>query len=153
VVLVHNRGLQQNVRRILLATAGGPNAQTAAQMAVNLACAFNAEIHFFNAASPNDPDAKANGQARISETLHEVLIPDNVRLRTHVVVSSDPVQAIVEEATNFDLLVMGDSPRDWRGKIPLDSISAKVARNCSSTALIVLGRHSQIQSWIDRLFG
>jgi hypothetical protein len=80
-------------------------------------------------------------------------MPENVRFRTHVVVSSDPVQAIVQEAAGFDLLLVGDSPRDWRGKVPLNSISAKAARNCTATAIIVLGRHSQIQSWLDRLFG
>jgi nucleotide-binding universal stress UspA family protein len=81
-----------------------------------------------------------------------VLIPENVRFRTYVV-SSEPVQAIVQEAAAFDLLLIGDSPHDWRGKVPLNSISAKAARNCTTTAMIVLGRHSQIQSWLDRLFG
>ena len=152
VAIVHDRGLPE-VRRILLATAGGPNAKTAAQLAVNLASAFNAEIHFLNVASPNNPDARADGKARIAETLHDVLMPENVRFRSHVIVSSDPVQAIVQEAAGFDLLLVGDSPRDWRGKVPLNSISAKAARNCTATALIVLGRHSQIQSWLERLFG
>lgn len=153
VAIVHNRGQGPEVKRILLATAGGPNAKIAAQLAVNLASAFNAEIEFLNVASPNNPDARADGQARIAETLHDVLIADNVRFRTRVVVSSEPVQAIVQEASGFDLLLIGDSPRSWRGKVPLNSISAKTARNCTATAIIVLGRHNQIQSWIDRLFG
>lgn len=152
VAVVHDRGLP-HVNRILVATAGGPNAKTAAQLAVNLATAYNAEIHFLNVTSPNDPDAKAEGQARIAETLHDVLIPDNVRFRGRVVLGADPVQTIVREATQYDILLIGDSPRDWRGKVPLDSISAKIARNCSPTAIIVLGRHNQIQSWLDWLFG
>jgi nucleotide-binding universal stress UspA family protein len=152
IAIVHDRGLPE-VRRILLATAGGPNAKTAAQLAVHLANAFNAEIQFLNVASPNNPDARADGQARIAETLHDVLMPENVRFRSHVVVSSDPIQAIVQEAAGFDLMLVGDSPRDWRGKVPLNSISAKAARNCTATAIIVLGRHNQIQSWLERLVG
>lgn len=152
VAIVHDRGMQE-VKRILVATAGGPNAKTAAQLAVNLATAFNAEVHFLNVASPNNPDARAEGQAHIAETMHDCLIPVEVRFRTHVVISSDPVQAIVQEANQYDLFLIGDSPRDWRGKVPLNSISAKAARNCSTTAVIVLGRHNQIQSWLDRLFG
>lgn len=152
IAIVQDRGLQE-VNRILLATAGGPNAKIAAQLGVNLASAFNAEIEFFNVSSPNNPEAEADGQARIAETLHDVLIADNVRFRSRVVVSSDPVQAIVQEAARFDLLLIGDSPRDWRGQMPLNSISSKAARNCTATAMIVLGRNSKIQSWLDRLFG
>ncbi|MBP8001542.1 MAG: universal stress protein [Chloroflexi bacterium] len=152
VAVVHNRGLKR-VSRMLVATAGGPNAKTAAQLAVNLASAFNAEIHFLNVARPDNPNAKGEGQARIAETLHEVYIPDNVRFRNRVVIGSDPVQAIVQEASQYDVLLIGDSPRDWRGKVPQESISAKIARNCSSTALIVLGKNNEIQSWVDWLFG
>ena len=152
VAVVHNRGLKR-VNRILVATAGGPNAKTAAQLAVNLASAYNAEIHFLNVARPSNPNAKVEGQARIAETLHEVYIPDNVRFRSRVVIGSEPVQAIVQEASQYDLLLIGDSPRDWRGKVPQESISAKIARNCSATAIIVLGKNNEIQSWVDWLFG
>lgn len=152
VAVVHNRGLNR-VNRILVATAGGPNAKTAAQLAVNLTSAYNAEIHFLNVTRPDNPKAKVEGQARISETLHDVYIPDNVRFRSRVVIGSDPVQTIVQEASQYDLLLIGDSPRDWRGKVPQESISAKIARNCSSTAIIVLGKNNEIQSWVDWLFG
>lgn len=74
VAVVHNRGLKR-VSRMSVAIAGGPNAKTAAQLAVNLASAFNAEIHFLNVARPDNPNAKGEGQARIAETLHEVYIP------------------------------------------------------------------------------
>ncbi len=152
VAVVHNRGLKR-VNRILVATAGGPNAKMAAQIAVNLASAYNAEIHFLNVARPDSPKAKVDGQARIAETLHDVYIPDNVRFRSRVVIGSEPVQAIVQEASQYDLLLVGDSPRDWRGKVPQESISAKIARNCSATAIIVLGKNNEIQSWVDWLFG
>ncbi|MGH2537830.1 MAG: universal stress protein [Candidatus Promineifilaceae bacterium] len=152
VAIVHDRGLPA-INRILVATAGGPNAPTAAQLAVNLAAAYSAEVHFLNVASAEDPEAMAAGQARVADTLREVLIPDHVRYRARVVLGRNPVRSVVEEAAQYDLFLVGDSPRDWRGQVVLESFSAKVARNCSQTAIIVLGRHSPVRSWLSWLLG
>jgi nucleotide-binding universal stress UspA family protein len=151
VAVVHDRGLRA-VNRILLATAGGPNARAAAQLASDLAFAFDAELHLLNVASPDNPDAEADGRARIQQTLHHVVIPEGSRLRELVVVERDPVLAVVEEAAQYDLLLLGDSPRDWRGHVRLESISAKAARNADPTSIVLLAKETQIQSWFGRLF-
>jgi nucleotide-binding universal stress UspA family protein len=151
VAVVHDRGLRA-VNRILLATAGGPGARAAGQLAADLAVAFHAELHLLNVASPDNPNAEADGRERIQQTLHQVVIPEGSRLREHVAVSADPVQAIVQEAASYDLLLLGDSPRDWRGHVRLESISAKTARNADPTSIVFLAKETQIQSWFGRLF-
>jgi nucleotide-binding universal stress UspA family protein len=151
VAVVHDRGLRA-ANRILLATAGGPGARAAAQLAADLAVAFHAELHLLNVASLNNPDAEADGRAKIQQTLHHVVIAEGVRLREHVVAGANPVQVIVQEAAGYDLLLLGDSPRDWRGHVRLESISAKAARNADPTSIVFLAKETQIQSWFGRLF-
>jgi nucleotide-binding universal stress UspA family protein len=141
------------VNRILVATAGGPNARTAAQLALDLAVAFHAELHLLNIASPENPNAEADGRARIQETIRHLVVPEHVRLREHVVVGANAVQTLVQEAAQYDLLLLGDSPRDWRGHVRLESISAKAARNADPTSIVLLAKETQLQSWFGRFFG
>jgi nucleotide-binding universal stress UspA family protein len=152
VGVVHDRGLG-TVNRILVATAGGPNARTAAQLALDLAVAFHAELHLLNIASPENPNAEADGRARIQETIRHLVVPEHVRLREHVVVGANAVQTLVQEAAQYDLLLLGDSPRDWRGHVRLESISAKAARNADPTSIVLLAKETQLQSWFGRFFG
>jgi nucleotide-binding universal stress UspA family protein len=121
-------------------------------LAADLAVAFRAELHLLNVASPDNSDAETDGRARIQQTLRHVVLPEGSRLHEYVVVGVDPVQAIVQEAAQYDLLLLGDSPRDWRGHVRLESISAKAARNADATSIVFLAKETQIQSWFGRLF-
>jgi nucleotide-binding universal stress UspA family protein len=152
VAIVQDRGLGQ-VNRVLLATSGGPNAQAASPLVLDVVRAFDAELHLFYIASPDDPDSQDVGQHRIAETLGEFNVED-LKLQRRILVDADPVQALIRESARYDLLVMGGSPRDWRGKIRLDSFSAKVARNTDTTAIVLIAPGDQppsFFSWLLRL--
>jgi nucleotide-binding universal stress UspA family protein len=151
VAVIHDRGLPK-VHRILLATAGGPNIKVALPLAHDLARAFHAELHLLHVVSPRQADPETYGQAFLAEILREVQIEDDVALERHVTVSADSVQAIVQEASDYDLLVVGTSHRDWRGRIRRNSKVARIARNCGPTSIVVSARQSGVSSWFARFF-
>jgi len=151
VAIVHDRGLKQ-VNRVLLATSGGPNAQAAMPLVLDVVRAFEAELHILYIASPADPEGVDVGHSRITETLGDTSV-DDIRLQQRVLVEADPVQTLISEAGEYDLLVIGGSPRDWRGKIQLNSFSAKVARNSDTTAVVLIAPGDQPRSLIGRLLG
>jgi nucleotide-binding universal stress UspA family protein len=152
VGVVHDRGLP-TVRRILLPTSGGTSAKVSARIAYDLAKAFDAELHLLYVAPPNVPNAEAKGQAHITKTLHDLNHGSSeVIIERRVVTSGNVVRTIVDESSGYDLLILGASHRNWRGKFGHDSIAAKIVRNSNPTAIVVSARHSQIGSWLNRLF-
>jgi nucleotide-binding universal stress UspA family protein len=151
VAIVYDRGLGE-VNRVLLATAGGPNARTATPFAAALARAYEAELHVLTVVSPTDPNPRETGQARISETLADTQT-DDIRLQRRVLTGENAVETIVSESGEYDLLVLGASPRTWRGKIPLNTPSAVMVRNASVTSIVVLARGGGRKSWLARLLG
>jgi nucleotide-binding universal stress UspA family protein len=151
VGIVHDRGLPQ-VNRVLLATSGGPNAQAAVSLVLDIVRAFEAELHVLYIASPADSESVAVGHSRIAETLGEI-DAEGIRLQQRVIVEEDPVQGLISEAGEYDLLVIGGSPRDWRGKIQLNSFSATVARNADTTTIVLIAPGDQPRSFLSRLLG
>ena len=151
VGIVHDRGLRQ-VNRVLLATSGGPNAQAATPLVLDVVRAFDAELHLLYVTSPEEPSNQTTGQNRFAETLGDLDV-GNIKMQTRVVVSSNPVQALINESAGYDLLVLGGSPRDWRGKIRLNSFSAKVARNSDTTTIVLIAPGDQPVSFFNRLLG
>ncbi|MCC7449494.1 MAG: universal stress protein [Anaerolineae bacterium] len=151
VAVVHDRGLLK-VHRILLPTAGGPNVKIAIHLALDLARAFDAELHLLYVALPKAPDPEAQGQTHIAETLGDIPVGEGIILERRIVVDADPVRAIVQESASYDLLILGASHRDWRGRIRRNSIVAKIVRNAGPTALVVSERQSRLGSWFARLF-
>jgi nucleotide-binding universal stress UspA family protein len=151
VGIVHDRGLRQ-VNRVLLATSGGPNAQAATPLVLDVVRAFDAELHLLYVTSPEEPSNQTTGQNRFADTLGDLDV-GNIKMQTRVVVSSNPVQALINESAGYDLLVLGGSPRDWRGKIRLNSFSAKVARNSDTTTIVLIAPGDQPVSFFNRLLG
>jgi nucleotide-binding universal stress UspA family protein len=156
VGVVHDRGLPI-VRRILLPTSGGTSAKVSARIAYDLARAFDAELHLLYVAPPNVANAEAKGQAHITKTLHDLdhgphQSDGEVIIERRVVTSGNVVRTIVDESSGYDLLILGASHRNWRGKFGHDSIAAKIVRNSNPTAIVVSARHSRIGSWLNRLF-
>jgi nucleotide-binding universal stress UspA family protein len=152
VALIYDRGLGK-VSRILFATAGGPSAKAAAPFALQVARAFEAELHLLYVASPEDAEGEETGQLHITETLAGLEVVETDTIKRRVVFGADPVQIIINEAAGYDLLVNGGSPRGRRSGKRLESLSDKIARNTSNTAINVLAKDPRTRSWLGRLLG
>lgn len=149
IAIVHDRGLP-SVDRVLLATSGGPNAQAAAPLMLDIVRAFDAELHLLYIATPDDPQGEEIGLSRIADTLGDLEVTD-IKMQRRVVFDPDPIQKIVTESADYDLLILGGSPQDWRGRLRLNSFSAKIARNTTTTAIVVLAQKNRPHSWIYHL--
>lgn len=151
VAVVHDRG-RSVINRVLLATSGGPNAQAAAHLVLDFVRAFDAELHLLYIAPVDDPESHALGQVRIAETLGNLNV-EGIKLQKRVIVDANPERALINESADYDLLILGGSPRDWRGKIRLNSFSAKVARNSDTTTVVLIAPGDQPAPFLRRLLG
>jgi nucleotide-binding universal stress UspA family protein len=153
VILVNDHGLPQHVHRILLVTAGGPNARVAAPIGVDMAKGFEAKLHVLSVVRPDIPSPKATGEEQIAATLSDIPFADlNQYVEREVQISAQPMQTIIQEAAAYDMLIIGAAPRNWRGEINADSFVSKVVRNVGISSLIVRGKQNFIGSVFTRLF-
>ncbi len=151
VGIVHDRGLRQ-VNRVLLATSGGPNAHAAAPLVIDIVRAFNAELHLIYVISPDRGISNEEAQNRLASTIGKLNI-EGIKLQKRILVEADPIQALISASGDYDLLVLGGSPRDWRSKIRLNSFSATVARNSDTTTIVLITPGDQPLSAFTRLLG
>jgi nucleotide-binding universal stress UspA family protein len=150
IATVFDRGLHA-VHRILLPTYGGAQARRIAPLALQLARAFDAELHCLYVASTGDKDPEKTGRRVMKDTFSEVIVGEDIRLGNRVVVASNPIQTIVREAANYNLLLLGASARNWRGKTRLSSTSAKIARNADPTSIVLRMRPNRLAAWLRRV--
>jgi nucleotide-binding universal stress UspA family protein len=153
VILVNDHGLPKRVDRILLLTAGGPNARVAMPYAIDLAKAFETKVHVLSVVSPDLPTPEATGRASIEQTLTSIPFKDLKYVEQEVKVSAQPIDTIIQEAQRYSLLMIGAEPRNWRGEIRADSFVSKVTRNIGVTSMIVRGRQNLVGSVLQRFFG
>jgi nucleotide-binding universal stress UspA family protein len=148
--IVYDHGLE-SVKRVLLATAGGSNARAAAPLVLNVVKAFGAQLRIVYVVSPGQEEGKEAGLSRISDTLESVNVAD-VEVEKNVIVSDNAIQAIVEQAQDCDLLMLGGSPPGRRGRFNPDNFATQIARKSGVTTVIVYARRREQQSWIKRVF-
>lgn len=153
VILVNDHGLPQRVDRILLLTAGGPNARVAAPYAVDIARAFNTHVHVLSVVPPDIPHPELTGQEYIKQTLTTIPFASLKYVEQEVLVSAQPLDTIIQQAQRYSLLIIGAAPRNWRGEISADSFVSRVTQNVGVTSLIVRGRQNLVGSVLQRFFG
>ncbi|MCC6190950.1 MAG: universal stress protein [Anaerolineales bacterium] len=152
LVLAYDRGLR-DVNRILFATSGGPSAQAAAPFVYDLVRSYEADLHVLFVASPDDPDPHDTAYQRIAQTLAGIDLDESFTFQRRVLVDRNPPAAIISEAANYDLLVIGGSVEGWRTRLRLDSLSTKIARNVAATTLVTFSHSVRPRPWWSRLFG
>jgi len=152
VILVNDHGLPHRVDRILLLTAGGPNARIAAPYAVDLAKAFDTKVHVLSVVPPDLPKPEQTGQEYIKQTLTSIAFADLKYVEQEVKISAQVIDTIIQEAQRYSLLMIGAAPRNWRGEIGDDSFVSKVTRNVGISSLIVRGRQTFVNSVLQRFF-
>ncbi len=154
IAVVKTRGLQ-NVRRILVPTAGGPNAALALGLATSIARRYRAEVTTLYVARPGQ---EATGKAMLAKTVHGHQGAKTVR--QELVVADNAVKGILKVAKDYDLVLLGATQEGLFQQVLFGPIPEEVAKRCSKTVIVVKGYQpivsmvkGALSGWTERLRG
>ncbi|MPZ24124.1 MAG: hypothetical protein GEU28_11415 [Dehalococcoidia bacterium] len=131
VVLKPSEG--REYRRILLAVRGGPYAELALAVALDIGKGCSAEVTLMHIERSDDDEALRRREHHLFQSLL-ARCQDYGHVKVHTVSSGDVVSAIVKEARGHDLVVLGagirsDSSSPGLGAVP-EAVSARA--ECAS---------------------
>jgi nucleotide-binding universal stress UspA family protein len=143
------------LHRILVATAGGPHAELAIEIAISQARQFKVEsgetsvITLFHVVPE---DAGEAGMGRAERLLGDIASRYDHPLSTKIAQADDVVQAIVEESEKHDLLLIGATGEGLFEQRLLGSVPQRVAREAATTVTMTK-RYWRLKSVVGRLVG
>ncbi|QCS44626.1 universal stress protein [Natrinema versiforme] len=148
-VLVKRMDDNEDIQRILLPVAGGPNTELAASMAGSLARVHDAEIHVIIVNTPTESETARNER---ETTLENVIAGfTGVPLITQETVESDSVsETIIKQSKTVDLVVLGATSEDLFRRSVIGSLPEQVGRQSESSVLMVKA-HQNLPSRLARL--
>jgi amino acid transporter/nucleotide-binding universal stress UspA family protein len=144
VVILKDCG-NRKFQRILVPWGGGPNGMFALEIASILAERDDSEIVAFTV---NDPKRDIQIPQITDINGKKVQISFD-RIKFKVTQSSHVVEAILEEAKGYDLVVLGSTQDPLIRQMTRDSVSTACARGCG-TPLIIVKSSGGLRSWIKR---
>ncbi|HHH40987.1 MAG TPA: universal stress protein, partial [Chloroflexi bacterium] len=141
-------------RRILVATAGGPHAALAVELAISQARQYREESGeepvvtlFYVLPGEADPVAEAFVKRTLSDIVRRY---DDPALRWKVARASDVVTGILREAEEHNLVMVGASAERLFEQRLFGSIPETIARECTKT-VIMTKRYWPLKSRLSRL--
>ena len=135
----------QKFNRILVPLAGGPNGGFALEVASMLAEKNTGTIHAVTVATNGH---KFDIAGFINQQKHRLRVPED-RLSMDAINAPDVVDALLKEAKNYDLVVLGCTRRSFLYKVTRESIPDTIARRCTKP-LVMVNEAEGISSWIKR---
>jgi nucleotide-binding universal stress UspA family protein len=147
-VVVIKGGRIDSYRRILLPLAGGPNGPFALEVA-NLLVDSDGKITLFYVYNAGTEKMKFDAYQFLSEFSEKYQIPSG-KMEVKIVKSDQVDEAVLDEAENHDLLIMGTTRKPLLTQLGRESIPEVISRKCTKP-LIMVHAATGIQSWIKRL--
>jgi nucleotide-binding universal stress UspA family protein len=129
-------------RRVLVATAGGPNGGLALEIASILAEEDVGELTLMAVGKGH------NLPGFVEENRNRLLVPKE-RVKTLEVEADDVVEAILEQSKDYDLVVIGCTRVPLLTRLRRDPIPEQVARRCDKP-LVMVNVPGYIQGWLNR---
>lgn len=144
-VVVVKPGKSKKYNRILVPISGGPNGGFALEIASMLLEKDVGQITVFTVATSKEKidivDFVDRNKERLSVPLDKIT--------TKAVYSSRISQAILEEAAQYDLIVMGITDKPLLYQVARETIPETIAKNYPNT-LVMVKQVEGIKSWIKR---
>jgi nucleotide-binding universal stress UspA family protein len=145
---------QEEPRRILVPTAGGPNASLALELAVSQAREYEREtgvkprITALYVARSGNPRLIELGR----RTLARAIASSDYPTEPKVISAPGIVEGILQQAEEHNLVVMGATQEGFFEQLLFGAAPERVARECSKTVMIVKRYRGPVKSWIQRRF-
>ena len=143
VVILKGLGNRQ-FKKILVPIAGGPNGIFALEIASILAEKDDGQIVALTV-----DDGKEKTRLSLSTDMCRDRAINLSRLTAKMIQAPNVVDAIVAEAENYDLVIIGSSREPLIRQLTRDSVSHAVAARCPNPMIIVKAR-TRVKSWIKR---
>jgi amino acid transporter/nucleotide-binding universal stress UspA family protein len=151
VLLVRDRGLPENIEKIVLAASPGIRSEFTLDTAISLARGFGAVLRLVSFdTGATDKEALQQWLAEIKDICGQQGIEGD-NLETEIVATDRVVESLVEEADRGDLFIMG-AARDWVDKDHLlGKIPDSVANRSKTTVVVAKQEEARLLSLLRRL--
>jgi chloride channel protein, CIC family len=136
-----------HIQRILVPTAGGPNAVLALELGLLLARRHKAAVTLLTITKKG---MEETGRRILDRTLQQSKAHHPVRQQ--VVVSDHVVKGILKESKDYDCVILGASHEGIFQQILFGVIPEQVAKRCSKTVIMVKGTPGPIVTGLRRLW-
>ncbi|MHC4718568.1 MAG: amino acid permease, partial [Planctomycetota bacterium] len=145
VVMFKNCGGGQRYKRILVPVAGGPNAAFAVEVANILADREEGQVVAFTVARG---EGGFDVSGFLAENADRITLPAG-RVTGKIVVAEDVVEAILAEAEDYDMIVLGFTREPVLHRLTHETIPETVAKRCDKP-LVMVKAPAGLRSWIRR---
>jgi uncharacterized hydrophobic protein (TIGR00271 family) len=161
-------GSKLSIERIVVPTAGGPNAPLATRLAVLLAREYGAAARAVYVARPGASEHDlALGEERIQHTLEAMRsqaaelpamqsIPDDpddgIPFESQVITAPGVMEGIVTAGQESDLVLIGASEESVIDQVLFGTLPEQVARLCSAPVLMVRRAQGRQRIWLRRMW-
>jgi uncharacterized hydrophobic protein (TIGR00271 family) len=140
----------ESVDRILVPTAGGPNAPIAARLAWLVSEVYGAQVTALNVQLGRATHERMEeNQRRIAQTLSDLKFSHPPKQK--VVIAESVVEGIVREAEGYDLVLLGASEQGLFDQFVFGSIPQQIAARVPKTAVIVRRYRGPTDLWTRKL--
>jgi len=146
VVVLKDCGGNQRFQSVLVPVAGGPNAALALEMAGILAQKETCEITALHVRGKRAFDV----DEFIDQNMHRIDVPRE-RIRTTILSNVSIIDAIIQEAHNYDLVVLGATDESFIYRFTHTPVPETIARMCDKP-LVMVKAGVGLRSWIKRWF-
>jgi uncharacterized hydrophobic protein (TIGR00271 family) len=148
-VLVVKGDSWKDIKNILIPTAGGPNASTAAQLGATLSHIYDAQVTgLYVQIGRATPARMEENEKVIQNTLDgfEFSKPPQKK----VMVAENVIEGILQEATGYELVLIGASEERLFDQIAFGSIPQRIAARVPSNAVMVKRYRGATEFWLRR---
>jgi len=144
---------REELRRILVPTAGGPNTSLALELAISQARQYEEQERIKPTITAlyvvrEGEEEKGRWAGRM---LEQTVAPYDYPLETKVVTAPDVVTGILREAEGYNLVILGATREGLFEQLLWGAIPRRVAEECPKTVIMVKRYQGPVRSWIRRV--
>jgi nucleotide-binding universal stress UspA family protein len=120
--------------RVMVPTAGGPNAVLALDLALALCWRTRGEVSLVTVAKKGREEA---GRHNVARTL--AAVKTRQRVRQEVLVADDSAKAILKESRDYEVIILGATQETLFRQVLFGTVPEQVAKRCPKTVIMVKG--------------
>jgi nucleotide-binding universal stress UspA family protein len=143
---------REELKRILVPTAGGPNTSLALELAISQARQYEEQEGIKPTITALYVVRAGEEEGRWAEKmLEQTIAPYDYPLETKVVTAPDVVTGILREAEGYNLVILGATREGLFDQLLFGAIPRRVAEECPKTVIMAKRYQGPVRSWIRRV--